>query len=56
MMLAIMSSTRAAHRLVGGMLIVLGVATILGIVLSLRAKTDSARRTTENLNARIRAW
>ena len=55
-MLAMMSSERAAHWLVGGTLVVLGVATIAGIVLNLRAKTDSARRTSENLNARIRAW
>jgi len=55
-----MPSETAARWLVGGTLIILGVATIIGQILRLRAKSDTAppdrRRTVANLNARIRAW
>jgi phosphatidate cytidylyltransferase len=42
--------------LFGGMLLLLIVASAIGAVLSRRAKTDAARRTVDNLNARTRAW
>jgi phosphatidate cytidylyltransferase len=37
-------------------LVLLAVATAVGFVLSRRARTESARATVANLNARIRAW
>src|SRR5437899_8040181 len=37
---------------VGGLI----VASLVGYVLSRRAKTESAKATVQNLNARIRAW
>jgi phosphatidate cytidylyltransferase len=52
----VMPSEAAARWLVGGTLIILGVATIIGIVLRVRTTTDAGRRTVANLNARIRAW
>ena len=47
-----------AHALAvgGGVLGLLAVATVVGQVLRLRAGSDEARRTVENLNARIYAW
>ena len=55
-MASVMPSATAARWLVGGTLIILGLATIIGIILGFRTKTDAARRTVANLNARIRAW
>jgi len=49
-------SDPALVRLVGGVLVLLAVATAVGFVLSRRARTESARATVANLNARIRAW
>jgi phosphatidate cytidylyltransferase len=43
-------------RLVGGVLVLLVIASAIGFVLSLRARTESARATVANLNARIQAW
>jgi len=43
-------------RLVGGVLVLLVVASGVGFVLSRRARTESARAAVANLNARIRAW
>jgi phosphatidate cytidylyltransferase len=43
-------------RLVGGVLVLLIVASGVGFVLSRRARTESARAMVANLNARIRAW
>ncbi|HEX9287121.1 MAG TPA: phosphatidate cytidylyltransferase [Thermoanaerobaculia bacterium] len=43
-------------RLVGGILALLVVASALGAVLARRARSDAARATAANLNARIRAW
>jgi phosphatidate cytidylyltransferase len=43
-------------RLVGGVLVLLFIASGVGFVLSRRARTESARATVANLNARIRAW
>ena len=42
--------------LVGGVFALLVVATVIGIVLGRRARSESARETAANLNARIRAW
>ncbi|HEY3169800.1 MAG TPA: phosphatidate cytidylyltransferase [Thermoanaerobaculia bacterium] len=43
-------------RLVGGVLVLLVVASIAGALLSRRVRTEAARATVANLNARIRAW
>ena len=42
--------------LVEGVLGGLIIASLVGYILSRRAKTDNAKATVENLNARIRAW
>lgn len=42
--------------LIGGVLAFLVVASIVGWILSRTAKSDGARATVKNLNARIRAW
>lgn len=42
--------------LIGGILVFLAVATVIGRVLRGRARTDAARATVENLVARINAW
>jgi phosphatidate cytidylyltransferase len=49
-------SDSALVRLVVGVLALLVVASVIGAVLSRRAKTEAARATIANLNARIRAW
>jgi phosphatidate cytidylyltransferase len=49
-------SDRALVRLVGGVLVLLVVATAVGFWLARRARTEAARSTIANLNARIRAW
>ncbi|HSE64410.1 MAG TPA: phosphatidate cytidylyltransferase [Thermoanaerobaculia bacterium] len=49
-------SDPALSRLVGGVLVLLVVATAVGLVLARRARTEPARATVANLNARIRAW
>lgn len=40
----------------GGVLGLLGLASGVGVLLARSAKTDSARATISNLNARVRAW
>jgi phosphatidate cytidylyltransferase len=42
--------------LVGGVLGILVAASLIGWVLSLKAKSDAAKATIKNLNARTRAW
>ena len=42
--------------LVGGVLVILIVATIIGQLLRRRARTDDSKKTVQNLNARIRSW
>jgi phosphatidate cytidylyltransferase len=49
-------SDPALVRLVGGVLVLLVVATAAGFVLSRRVRSEVARATVANLNARIRAW
>ena len=46
----------ATTALVASIVGLLVVATALGVVLRARAKSESARRTVDNLNARTRAW
>jgi phosphatidate cytidylyltransferase len=43
-------------RVIGGILILLVVASLIGFILSRAIRSDSGRATVENLNARIRAW
>ncbi len=43
-------------RLVSGVVGLLVVASIVGFILSTRAKSEGAKKTVANLNARIRAW
>src|SRR5207247_7743162 len=54
--LATISADRASRLLVTGTLSVLGAATIIGVAMRLAVRTDTGRRTIENINARIRAW
>jgi phosphatidate cytidylyltransferase len=51
-----MTADRELLLLFGGVLGVLALASIVGWVLSRRARSDSGRATVANLNARIRAW
>jgi phosphatidate cytidylyltransferase len=46
----------ALVRLVGGILALLVVASAVGAVLARKARSEAARATVGNLNARIRAW
>jgi phosphatidate cytidylyltransferase len=46
----------ALVRLVGGILALLVVASAVGAVLARKARSEAARATVANLNARIRAW
>jgi len=46
----------ALVRLVGGILALLVVASAVGAVLARKARSEAARTTVANLNARIRAW
>ena len=43
-------------KLVAGVVGLLLVASVVGFILSRTARTDGARKTVNNLNARIRAW
>lgn len=47
---------RHAPYLAGGVFGLLVVASAAGLLLKLTAKSDAARRTVENLNARTKAW
>lgn len=47
---------RDIQILLGTVLGILVTASVLGAVLARRARTDTARRTVSNLNARIRSW
>lgn len=42
--------------LIGGVLVVLVVASLVGAVLARRATSEGGRATVANLNARVRAW
>jgi phosphatidate cytidylyltransferase len=46
----------ALVRLVGGILALLVVASAVGAILARKARSEAARATVANLNARIRAW
>lgn len=47
---------RALVALVGGVLVLLVVASIIGSILSRKVTSDKGRATVDNINARIRAW
>lgn len=51
-----MFADREMAWLIGGILVFLAVATVIGWILKGRAQSESARATVENLVARIRAW
>ncbi len=44
------------YWLIGGVVILLSIATIIGMLLKRRAATDSGRAVVDNLNQRTRAW
>ena len=50
------SADQALLWIFGGVLGLLGLATVVGVALGRAAKTASSRATISNLNARIRAW
>lgn len=54
--LAAMPSESAARWLVGGTLVLLGIATAVSLALRLRTTSDAGRRTVDNLIARTKAW
>jgi phosphatidate cytidylyltransferase len=51
-----LSMTWGTAYLLGGVAVLLVIASLIGFVLARRASTDTARATVANLNARIRAW
>ena len=42
--------------LIGGVVLLLAVASIIGWAIARRVMSDAARETVRNLNARIKAW
>lgn len=48
--------TTITGKLIAGVVALLVVASLIGWILSMRARSDGARATVKNLNARIRAW
>ena len=44
------------YWLIGGIVILLSIATVIGMLLKMRATTDSGRTVVDNLNQRTRAW
>lgn len=44
------------YWLIGGIVILLSIATVIGMLLKMRATTDSSRAVVDNLNQRTRAW
>ena len=44
------------YWLIGGIVILLSIATVIGMLLKRRATTDSSRAVVDNLNQRTRAW
>ena len=42
--------------LIGGVVLLLGVASIIGWAIARRVTSEAARYTVHNLNARIKAW
>jgi phosphatidate cytidylyltransferase len=44
------------YWLIGGVILLLSIATIIGMLLKRRATTDSGRAVVDNLNQRTRAW
>jgi phosphatidate cytidylyltransferase len=44
------------YWLIGGVVVLLSIATVIGMLLKMRATTDSSRTVVDNLNQRTRAW
>ncbi len=44
------------YWLIGGVVVLLSIATLIGMLLKMRATTDSSRTVVDNLNQRTRAW
>ncbi len=44
------------YWLIGGVVVLLFIATVIGMLLKMRATTDSSRTVVDNLNQRTRAW
>jgi phosphatidate cytidylyltransferase len=44
------------YWLIGGVVVLLSIATVIGMLLKMRATTDSSRAVVDNLNQRTRAW
>ena len=44
------------YWLIGGVVVLLSIATVIGMLLKMRATTDSGRAVVDNLNQRTRAW
>lgn len=51
-----LETSRALLWVFGGVLGLLGLASVVGVALARMARTETGRATVENLNARIRAW
>ena len=52
----VIGSSNTMVLLFGGVVGLLTFASLIGFVLSRRARSDEARATVDNLNARIKAW
>jgi phosphatidate cytidylyltransferase len=51
-----MIGTRQGWIVFGGVLTILVIASLIGLVMNLRVRSDESRKVVENLNARIKAW
>lgn len=51
-----MSTTSTFFQLIGGIIIILGSASIVGWILARRVKNDQQRAVVDNLNQRLQAW
>lgn len=51
-----MSLSDKLFILFGGISTLLGIASVIGFVLSRKVTSESGRATVDNLNARIKAW
>jgi phosphatidate cytidylyltransferase len=51
-----MSVQQKFYWLIGGVIVVLGIATAIGALLKIRVTSDSSRAVVDNLNQRTRAW
>ena len=51
-----MSVQQKFYWLIGGVIVLLGIATAVGALLKMRVTSDSGRAVVDNLNQRTRAW